>query len=85
MKRSMAIAVSLLLGTSAYAENGDIIRDGEYLFLEAQHGEAWAVQDKNIDAKLAEIRDANGGKPPNIVYVLIDDVSFGGLVHRFRT
>ncbi len=30
-----------------------------------------------IEAKLAEIRQANGGKPPNILFVLIDDVGFG--------
>lgn len=54
-----------------------IIRDGEYNFLAAQHGDKWAKQDKEIDAKLAEIRKKNGGKRPNILYILIDDVSFG--------
>jgi len=43
MKRSMVIAASLLLGTSTFAQSGDIVRDGEYLFLEAQHAEAWAA------------------------------------------
>ena len=54
-----------------------IVRDGEYRFLEAQYGEAWAKEDKEIEARLAEIRKNNGGKRPNILYVLIDDVSFG--------
>ncbi|GAA6192797.1 sulfatase-like hydrolase/transferase [Phaeobacter sp. NW0010-22] len=82
MKRSMVIAASLLLGTSVLAEGDGIVRDGEYRYLEAQLGDQWAAQDKDIDAKLAEIRDTNGGKPPNIVYVLIDDVSFGILGNR---
>jgi arylsulfatase len=64
------------------AQDGGIVHDGEYRFLAAQHGEKWAEQDATIDAKLAEIRQANGGKPPNILYVLIDDVSFGMMGNR---
>ncbi len=30
-----------------------------------------------VDAKLAEFRKKSGGKPPNILYILIDDVGFG--------
>ncbi|QFU77296.1 sulfatase [Halioglobus maricola] len=54
-----------------------IVRDGEYRFLEAQYGDEWAKEDKEIDQKLADMREANGGERPNIVFVLIDDVSFG--------
>lgn len=82
MKRALIVAATLMLGGGAFAQQGEIIRDGEFRYLEAQHGETWAAQDKEIDAKLAELRDANGGKPPNIVYVLIDDVSFGILGNR---
>jgi arylsulfatase len=60
----------------------DIVHDGEYRFLQAQHGDRWAEQNDTIDARLAEIRRANGGKPPNILYVLIDDVSFGTMGNR---
>ncbi len=60
----------------------EIVHDGEYYFVKAQHGEAWAKEDKEIDAKLAEIRKKNGDKRPNIVYVLIDDVSFGQMGNR---
>ncbi len=63
------------------AEN-QIIHDGEYRFLEAQHGEKWAIEDKEIDSKLAEIRKEHGEKRPNILYVLIDDVSFGQMGNR---
>lgn len=76
------IAASALLCSPAFAQDGEIVRDGEYRYLEAQLGEAWAAQDDVIDAKLADIRAANGGQPPNIVYVLIDDVSFGILGNR---
>ena len=55
----------------------EIIHDAEYSILEAQNGERWAAEDKEIDAKLAELRKKHGGKPPNIVYILLDDVGFG--------
>ena len=73
---------ALLLGTGAFAQNGPIIHDGEFEYLRAQFGELWDAQDKDIDARLAELREANGGKPPNILYVLIDDVSFGQMGNR---
>jgi arylsulfatase len=77
-------ALAFLLGGGAVAakEGGEIVHDGEYYFLEAQFGEQWATEDQEIDAKLAEIRKKNGGKRPNILYVLIDDVSFGQMGNR---
>jgi arylsulfatase len=77
-------ALAFLLGGGAVAakEGGEIVHDGEYYFLEAQFGEQWAKEDQEIDAKLAEIRKKNGGKRPNILYVLIDDVSFGQMGNR---
>lgn len=69
--------VMLLLGAGAVlAEPTDkpIQHDAEYIILEAQNGERWRQDDKVIDAKLAELRKNNGGKPPNIVYILLDDV-----------
>jgi arylsulfatase len=69
-------------GAVAAKEGGEIVHDGEYYFLEAQFGEQWAKEDQEIDAKLAEIRKKNGGKRPNILYVLIDDVSFGQMGNR---
>ena len=62
---------------AAMAQGGDIVHDGEYAFLKQQHGAAWAAEDAAVEAKLAEIRAAKGGKRPNILYILIDDVSFG--------
>ena len=54
-----------------------VVHDAEYYILEAQNGERWKADDKQIDEKLAALRKANGGKPPNIAYILLDDVGFG--------
>ena len=66
-----------LLAMTAYAEGAEIIHDVEHNILKAQHGERWAKEDAEIDAKLADIRKKNGGKPPNFVYILLDDLGFG--------
>ena len=78
MFKSVSIAplvALLLLGPFASAQ--EIIHDAEYAIIEAQNGEAWAADDKVLDEKLAEIRANNRGKPPNIVYILLDDLGFG--------
>ncbi len=54
-----------------------IRHDAEHYVLLHQYAEKWAAEDKELDLKLAEIRQKNGGKPPNIVYILIDDMGFG--------
>ena len=82
MKRFIIFAAALVLGGAANAQDGPILRDGEYRFLEAQHGEAWAAQDEEVEVRLSEIRDANSGKRPNILYILVDDVSFGQMGQR---
>lgn len=72
----LTISMALLsFAGNAFAEN--VVHDSEYYILEAQHGKKWALDDKTIDAKLAEFRKKNGGKSPNILYVLVDDLSFG--------
>jgi arylsulfatase len=82
MSKFLTLITLLLLITSVAAEMNPIVRDGEYRFLEAQFGERWAEQDKRIDKRLTEIYKANGDKPPNILYILIDDVSFGQMGNR---
>ncbi len=80
MKTISKIAVSLLLSactTGVWAK--EIIHDTEYYILEAQNGEQWAKDDKTVDKKLAAFRKKNGGKPPNIIYILVDDIGFGDL------
>ncbi|SHJ54522.1 arylsulfatase [Shimia gijangensis] len=83
----MTIRTSLLTATCAVtvlatapfavAQEKPIIRDAEYRILERQHGDRWTAEDTEIDAKLAELRENNGGKPPNILYILLDDIGFG--------
>jgi arylsulfatase len=82
MLRTLTALAAFFVAASAIAQDGEIVRDGEYRFLEAQMRETWAEQDARIDTRLAEIRKANGGKRPNILYVLIDDVSFGLMGNR---
>jgi arylsulfatase len=68
-----------LLFWSAAGLAKDIIHDAEYHILEAQNGEKWSKEDQKLDQKLADFRKLNGGKPPNIFYILIDDIGFGDL------
>ena len=77
MKPVSIIPLLGLLLLAPFTGADEIIHDAEYAIIEAQNGEAWAADDKALDKKLAEIRKKNGGKPPNIVYILLDDVGFG--------
>lgn len=61
----------------ASAQQGPINHDAENLMIAAQHRDKWVKQDADINALLAGIREKNGGKPPNIVYILLDDLGFG--------
>jgi arylsulfatase A-like enzyme len=72
---SCSTLLGLCVGLQAFAS--DIVHDGEFNFLEAQHEDAWDQQDKRVDARLAEIQKQQGGKRPNILYILVDDVGFG--------
>jgi arylsulfatase len=51
-----ALALLLITGAGAAKENGKIVHDAEYYILEAQNGEKWAADDKEVDRKLAEFR-----------------------------
>ena len=78
MRIKSILAVPLLLAAlPVWSQDAPIIRDAEYKILEVQNGEAWASDDQEIASKLAKLREKNGGKPPNIVYILLDDVGFG--------
>ena len=50
------IVGSVLAATPTLAQ--DIVHDAEYYVLEAQHGDAWAAEDKALQAKLDELREA---------------------------
>lgn len=74
----VAVLVLLMSGPAVHAQ-AKIVHDAEYYILEAQNAEKWAAEDKALDQTLAEFRERNGGKPPNILYILIDDIGFGDL------
>ena len=82
MNRNTILFTIAAIIFSGIMQAKEIVRDGEYYMLEAQHGKKWAQEDKEIDKKLAEIREKNGGKRPNILYILIDDISFGQMGNR---
>ena len=83
MRYKTAVALTMLVALAASVSMaGEIIHDAEYYVLEAQHGERWAMQDKELQAKLDELREKHG-TPPNIIHVMWDDTPLGevGLPH----
>jgi len=65
---------------TAAAPAAGIIHDPEFLILEAQHGERWAAEDKDLDARLEALREKHG-KRPNIIHIMWDDMSYGAIGH----
>jgi arylsulfatase len=76
---SAAIVFSLSCSSQNATAEKKIVHDAEFYILQAQNGEKWAKEDQKLDQQLAEFRKQNGGKPPNIFYILIDDIGFGDL------
>jgi hypothetical protein len=56
--RSRKIGLFLVLcgcwALVASVRGQDIVHDAEYYILEAQNGEKWSAEDKELDARLAE-------------------------------
>lgn len=67
---TMLFAVSL-----SFAQN-KIVQDAEYYVIEAQNGDRWNAEDKDLNQRLADLKKEHG-KSPNIVYILWDDMAFG--------
>ena len=84
--RSFITLIGVLMIVGLCSNNlhaaASIAHDSEYYILKAQNGEQWAKDDKAVDKKLAEFRKKNGGKSPNILYILIDDIGFGDLGNK---
>ena len=70
------LGLAVLMAVSAPIQAKDIIHDAEHYVLLAQHGDAWAEQDKEIDRKLQALRDKYG-TPPNIIHIMWDDTPVG--------
>ncbi len=73
-----AVLTTAMVAGGAAASWGEkeIVHDAEYYVLKAQYGETWAEQDKEVDAKLAALRE-KFGTPPNIIHVMWDDTPVG--------
>jgi arylsulfatase len=68
------VAATLCAVTNA--QSSAIIHDAEHYVLEAQHGERWKTEDREIAARLAELRRKHG-TPPNIIHIMWDDTAVG--------
>ncbi len=71
---SVALAASIAFPAMAAKP---IQHDADHYVLLHQYKDQWAAEDKEIDQRLAQIHERNGGKKPNIVYILLDDMGFG--------
>lgn len=80
MKRLLftAIAASALCGAAA-AKDKPVVHDAEYYILHAQNAEQWAEDNAAVDERLGKFQEGNEGKPPNILYILVDDIGFGDM------
>lgn len=81
-------ATSMFLASNAVSQEtgttDKIIHDAEYYIIEAQNGKAWAVEDGELDKKLAELRKKFDA-PPNIIHYMWDDqpvMSFGDPLYQ---
>lgn len=70
------VLTGMIVVNSLWAQDSKIVHDAEYYIIEAQNGERWAEEDKELDKRLAALK-AKHGKSPNIVYILWDDMPFG--------
>ena len=62
----LSMAGFALVGTSTALAQA-IQHDAEHYVLLTQYAEQWAAEDAELDQRLAEIRESNDGRPPNIV------------------
>ena len=83
-KLLLAPGLVVLLFTAVVQAKEQIVHDAEYYVLEAQNGQAWAVEDGKLDEKIAELRKKYG-TPPNIIHYMWDDqpvMAFGDPIYQ---
>lgn len=75
-KLLFTIGIFLLGVVSINSQETHIIHDAEQAILQEQYGDQWALQDKEVNKKLAAL-EKKFGKKPNIIHIMWDDTSFG--------
>jgi arylsulfatase len=75
---TLAVVLSGGFACTPRSANAGPQHDAPYYDLQKRSGQKWAAEDKQIDAKLAALRD-RFGKRPNLIYILADDVGWGEL------
>jgi arylsulfatase len=73
-RTAFVLVASLFLQTPMFAQQFD----APFEKLAGKKADAWAAEDRQVDAKLSEL-EGRFGKKPNIIYVLADDVGWGEL------
>jgi len=70
--------LTLLLASLSYASWGQAYQpDAAQVKLAEKHAGQWLTEDREIDSKLAQLKEENG--PPNVIFVLSDDIGWGEL------
>lgn len=72
-KKILLLASSLGVVSTSFAQPQF---DAPYYDLQKKNKDKWASEDKQIEAKLAELKEKYG-KKPNIIYILPDDIGWG--------
>ena len=81
MDRQLKLFLAAVIATGIVSplQAKELVHDTEYYILEKQNTQLWAQDDAKVDEKLEAFEKKNGGKPPNILYILVDDIGFGDL------
>jgi len=80
--KNLILVLAAIVFTGAFSQGlaADIVHDAEYYILKAQHGDAWAQEDSEIQAKIDVLRKKHG-RPPNIIHIMWDDMKYGAIGH----
>jgi arylsulfatase len=80
MKTTKMVAVATIMATAVSTANaaGSAVFDAPFYKTQERNQAQWQQEDKDLDAKLAELEKKHG-KKPNIVYILTDDIGWGEL------
>ena len=65
---TLIFCISVVSATMTLAQ-GKIVHEAEYYILEVQNGQKWAVEDGELDKKLAELKKKYKS-PPNIIHYM---------------